>query len=107
VISWWWKEFSVPKAYWIARVDVSDQEAYTRYRALNGPAIAAFGGRFIVRGPAGKVVMGTPRLHNVVVEFPDYETALACYHSADYQAAKVFLDSVGAIDLVIVPGYAE
>lgn len=94
------------KAYWIARVDVTNEEAYARYRALNAAAFEKFGARFLVRGPAGKVVKGTPRKHHVVLEFADYDTALACYESPEYQAAKVFLDQVGEMDLVIVPGYA-
>jgi uncharacterized protein (DUF1330 family) len=40
-----------------------------------------------------------------VLEFADYDTALACYESPEYQAAKVFLDQVGDIDLVIVQGF--
>ncbi|PPD16261.1 MAG: hypothetical protein CTY25_02355 [Methylobacterium sp.] len=94
------------KGYWVARVDVANEEAYARYRALNAVAFEKYGATFLVRGPAGKVVMGTPRKHNVVLEFKDYETALACYESPEYQAAKVFLDQVGEIDLVIVPGTA-
>lgn len=94
-----------PKGYWIARVDVSNEEAYARYRELNAIAFKKYDGRFIVRGPAGKVAKGTPRKHNVVLEFKDYETALACYASPEYTAARVFLDQVGEIDLVIVPGY--
>ena len=40
----------MPKAYLIARIDVTDPERYARYTAAT-PAIAArFGGRFIVRG---------------------------------------------------------
>lgn len=93
------------KGYWIARVDVSNEDAYARYRALNAAAFKKYDGRFIVRGPAGKVAKGTPRQHNVVLEFKDYETALACYESPEYQAAKVFLDQAGEIDLVIVQGY--
>lgn len=95
-----------PKGYWVARVDVSNAEAYQQYRSLNIIAFNKYGGRFIVRGPAGHVAKGNPRQHNVVVEFPDYDTALACYHSAEYQAAKVFLDQVGEVDLIILPGYA-
>ncbi|CAN1485971.1 COG5470 Uncharacterized conserved protein [Rhabdaerophilaceae bacterium] len=94
------------KAYWIARVDVTDDEAYGRYRDLNAVAFNQFGARFIVRGPAGKTAMGTSRKHNVVLEFADYETALACYNSPEYQAAKVYLEKAGDVDLVIVPGYA-
>jgi uncharacterized protein (DUF1330 family) len=94
------------KGYWVARLDVTNQEAYQKYRGLNAIAFAKFGGRFIVRGPAGLVAKGTPRQHNVVIEFPDYETAIACYNSPEYQAAKVYLDQVGEIDLVICAGYA-
>jgi uncharacterized protein (DUF1330 family) len=93
------------KGYWIARVDVSNEEAYGQYRELNGIAFSKFGGRFVVRGPAGKVVKGVPRKHNVVLEFPTYEAALACYESPEYQAAKRFLDLVGDIDLIIIPEY--
>jgi uncharacterized protein (DUF1330 family) len=91
--------------FWIARVDVDDQDAYDRYRALNGKAFAQFGGRFVVRGPAGMVVKGTARKHNVVVAFDSYEQAVACYESAAYQAAMAHLKDVGAVDLVIVAGY--
>jgi len=94
------------KGYWIGRVDVSNTEAYARYRELNAIAFEKYDGRFIVRGPAGKLAKGTMRKHNVVIEFKDYDTALACYESPEYQAARVYLDQVGEIDLVIVPGYA-
>jgi uncharacterized protein (DUF1330 family) len=93
------------KGYWVARVDVDNAEAYDRYRVLNGKAFAKFGAKFIVRGPAGRVVKGTPRKHNVVIEFESYEQALACYDSAEYQAALVHLTDVGPTDLVIVGGY--
>jgi uncharacterized protein (DUF1330 family) len=93
------------KGYWVARVDVDNTEAYDRYRTLNGKAFAKFGAKFIVRGPAGKVAKGTPRKHNVVVEFASYETAVACYESPEYQAALEHLKDVGPTDLVIVGGY--
>jgi uncharacterized protein (DUF1330 family) len=93
------------KGYWIARVDVDNADAYARYRDLNAIAFEKYGGRFIVRGPAGKVAKGVPRKHNVVIEFKDYATALACYESPEYTAARVHLDQVGEIDLVVVPGY--
>ncbi len=47
------------KAYWVARVDVSNEEAYNRYRALNIIAFEKYGAKFLVRGPAGKVAKGT------------------------------------------------
>jgi uncharacterized protein (DUF1330 family) len=93
------------KAYWIARVDVADPAAYARYRELNGIAFAKHGARFIVRGPAAHVAFGTARQHQVVLEFADLATAMACYHSPEYQAAKAHLAEVGAVDLVITEGY--
>jgi uncharacterized protein (DUF1330 family) len=95
----------MPAGYWIARVDVDDAAAYERYRALNGKAFAKFGGRFVVRGPAGKVVKGTARKHNVVIAFDSYAQAVACYESPEYQEAMTHLKDVGPVDLVIVEGY--
>jgi uncharacterized protein (DUF1330 family) len=95
----------MPKGYWVARVDVDNAEAYERYRALNGKAFAKYGARFVVRGPAGKVVKGAARKHNVVIEFDSYEKALSCYESAEYQEAMSYLKEVGPTDLVIVEGY--
>jgi uncharacterized protein (DUF1330 family) len=93
------------KGYWVARVDVDNPEAYERYRALNGQAFAKYGAKFVVRGPAGKIVKGTPRKHNVVIEFENYAKAVACYDSPEYQAALVHLKDVGPTDLVIIEGY--
>jgi uncharacterized protein (DUF1330 family) len=95
----------MPKGYWIARVDVDNVEAYNRYRETNGIAFAKFGGTFVVRGPAGKVARGTPRKHNVVIEFESYAQALACYDSPEYQNAMQHLKDAGPTDLVIIEGY--
>lgn len=92
--------------YWIARVDVANEAAYARYRALNSVAFARFGGRFLARGPADAVPKGIPRKHNVIVEFASLDVAKACYASPEYQAALVELNQVGEVDLVIIGGYA-
>ncbi|MDR6953524.1 uncharacterized protein (DUF1330 family) [Ancylobacter sp. 3268] len=75
------------KGYWISRIDVNDAEAYKPYVAGADAAIAAYGGRFLVRGGAFEAPEGIARARNVVVEFKDYETALACFNSPEYQAA--------------------
>ena len=74
------------KGYWIARVDVHNDEGYKAYAAANPAIFKKFGGRFVVRGGKFEAVEGESRSRNVVIEFPDYETALACYHSPEYQA---------------------
>jgi uncharacterized protein (DUF1330 family) len=93
------------KGYWVARVDVSDPVGYQDYIAANAAAFQKYGGRFIVRSGRFEAPEGTPRSRNVVLEFKDYETALACYRSAEYAAAKALRQGRSEADLVIIEGY--
>jgi len=95
----------MPKAYWVAHVDVRDPQAYEAYRAANAVPFAKYGARFLIRGGVGEVVEGTAKSRHVVIEFADYETAMTCYNSPEYQAAKALRDPVSEGDLVIVEGY--
>jgi len=95
----------MPKGYWIARVDVRNAETYKNYVAANGVALAKFGGRFVVRGGRFETVAGTSRSRNVVIEFPSYDTALQCWHSPEYQAAKAKQEGGAEIDTIIIEGY--
>ena len=40
----------MPKAYWIAHVDIHDNETYAKYKEANAIAFAKYGARFVVRG---------------------------------------------------------
>ena len=93
------------KGYWVARVDVGDPEAYQKYVAANAVAFGKYGARFIVRGGRFEAPEGTPRARNVVLEFKDYETAVACYHSPEYTTAKGFRETAAEADLLIIEGY--
>ena len=59
------------KGYWIARVDVHNDEGYKPYALANPGIFKKFGGRFVVRGGKFEGVEGTSRSRNVVIEFPD------------------------------------
>ena len=93
------------KGYWIARVDVSDPEAYQAYVRANGVAFAKFGGRFLVRGGTYRAAEGVARARQVVIEFKDYATTLACFDSEEYQQAKELRAKASQSELVIVEGY--
>ena len=95
----------MPKGYWIARVDVVDIDQYKQYVAANARPFAEFGARFLVRAGAYEAPEGTSRSRNVVLEFPSYEAALACYRSPAYQAAMALRLPASTSDLVIVEGY--
>lgn len=95
------------KAYWIAHVDVSNAEQYTRYTQSAPAAFAKFGGRFLARGGRSEAMEGGPaRQRNVVIEFESYEQAVACYESAEYQQAKGYRAGVGEAQIIIVEGLA-
>ncbi len=93
------------KGYWIARVDVHDAAAYQGYVAANAVPFAKYGAKFLVRGGRSEAPEGTPRARNVVIEFKDYDTAVACYRSAEYAAAKALREPAAVADLLIIEGY--
>ncbi len=93
------------KAYWVARVDVADPEIYKNYVAKNGVAFKKYGGRFLVRGGAFETPLGSSRSRNVVIEFPSYEAAKACWESQEYQDARAEQKGTATIDMVIIEGY--
>jgi uncharacterized protein (DUF1330 family) len=95
----------MPKGYWIARVDVANDEGYKPYALANAAIFNKFGARFIVRGGPFENPEGTARSRNVVIEFADYATALACYNSPEYQANIKVRQPHSVADMVIIEGY--
>jgi uncharacterized protein (DUF1330 family) len=93
------------RGYWIVRVDITDPEAYKAYVAANAQAFRKFGARFLVRSGQYETMEGVSRSRNVVIEFKDYATALACYRSPEYQAAMKLRETASLCDLVIAEGY--
>jgi uncharacterized protein (DUF1330 family) len=95
----------VAKGYWVASVDVRDMGAYQKYReALLGP-LREFGGAFLTRGGQSEQVEGRLRARVVIIEFPSYAAARACYNSSSYQDAKKLRLDASDADVVILEGY--
>ena len=92
----------MPSALWIAHVTVTDPEAYGKYAKAAGPAVAAHGGVFLARGGRYVQLEGNDRARNVVARFPSLEAAVACYNSADYQAALDHARGASIRDLCVV-----
>lgn len=95
----------MPKGYWIGRVEVSDAQAYKRYVEANAEVFAKYGARFLVRAGRFEAVEGEARSRNVVIEFPDYETALACYRSPEYARAMAHRQGASVADILVIEGY--
>jgi uncharacterized protein (DUF1330 family) len=93
------------KGYWIGRVDVHNEEGYKPYAMANIAIFKKFGGRFVVRAGRFEAPEGSARSRNVVIEFPDYATALACYNSPEYQANIQVRQPNATADIIIIEGY--
>ncbi|MDF2097447.1 DUF1330 domain-containing protein [Aquibaculum arenosum] len=91
-------------AYWIAHVQVTDPERYRGYTELAPAAFAKHGARFLARGGESETFEGTTYERQVVIEFPDLESARACYRSPEYQAAKAKRDGACVAHVSIVIG---
>jgi len=88
-------------AYLIVDCEVTDPERYEVYKQLAPPAIAKYGGRYLVRGGATTILEGSWQPNRVVVlEFPDEETAKRFYASPEYSAARAKRVAVSSRKLV-------
>ncbi|HET7850512.1 MAG TPA: DUF1330 domain-containing protein [Pseudolabrys sp.] len=93
------------KGYWIAQVEVRDAEGYKKYTAMLADIFRKHGARYVMRGGRVEAVEGKGRSRIVVLEFPSYDAALACYRSPEYAKAAALRQSAADADLIVVEGY--
>jgi uncharacterized protein (DUF1330 family) len=93
------------KGYWLAQVDVTGLDGYKNYLAANQIAFRKYGGRYVIRAGRHEPVEGACRSRLVVIEFPDYDIALACYRSPEYQHAIGLRKDNAVADVAVVEGY--
>lgn len=95
----------MPKAYLIGQITVTNPEGYGVYAAAVPAVVAAYGGRYLVRGghstPLEGQAMGS---RQVVIEFPNRTDALARYNSDDYQTILPHRQANSTGHLVLVDG---
>lgn len=91
-------------AYIIARIEVTDLEAYKEYAAQTVAIAQSFGGKFLVKAGAFEQVEGSGPDRHVVIEMPDVAAAKAFYTSDAYQAILPIALKNSNRDLVIVEG---
>ena len=76
------------KGYWVCIYEkIHNEEKLKDYALKAKPAVEKFYGKFLIRGGKNRTNDGIDSPRTVVVEFPDYNTALECYDSKDYQEA--------------------
>jgi len=76
------------KAYWVTTYrSIKNPDALAAYAKIAGPAIAAAGGRFVIRGTPAKTYEAGMQQRTVVIEFQNLDMAIAAHDSAGYQEA--------------------
>ena len=81
------------KGYWVCIYEkINDLEKLKAYALKAKPAIEKFSGNFLVRGGKNRTNEGINTPRNVVVDFPDFNTAIKCYDSKEYQEAHDILN---------------
>jgi uncharacterized protein (DUF1330 family) len=92
-------------AYIVVQIDVHDPARYEDYKRAAEGTLAAYGGRYVVRGAPCEVLEGTwqPRRF-VVLEFPDRERARAWWSSPGYAPAKDIRHATAHSEMILVEG---
>jgi uncharacterized protein (DUF1330 family) len=94
-------------AYVVVEIEIHDPASYDHYKTLAPPAIAAYGGRYLVRGGEVTVLEGDwqpTRL--VVLEFPSLERARAWWASPEYAEGKALRQRSATTRMIAIDGVA-
>ena len=92
-------------AYVMVNIRVDDPVGYEEYKATVEDSIAAYGGRYLVRGGRCWRLEGEWEPHRLVIlEFVDVERAKAWWSSAEYAGPKAIRHATARSDMVVVEG---
>ena len=101
-------EDGMAKGYIMVEVTIPDIEAYraSGYMAMAEKAIAAHGGRFLVRGGDPLLLEGTQAPGRIVIlEFPTREQASAFFHSDSYAPALSLRNTLSVARGMLLSGH--
>ncbi len=92
-------------AYVIVDIDVTDPVAYEEYGRLAAATVAAYGGRYLVRGGKTEVLEGewVPR-RLVVLEFASAARAREWLDSPEYGAIRPLRHRTAKTNMVLLEG---
>lgn len=92
-------------AYVIVEIEVIDPVGYETYRKLAGASLAAYGGRFLVRGGVTETLEGDWQPKRLVVlEFESGDQVRRWYNSPEYQEAKAIRERTANTTMVVAEG---
>ena len=76
------------KGYWICVYKkIDNSEKLNEYADKARPAVEKYSGKFLTRGGKSLINEGNSSPRTVVVEFLNYDMAIECFDSPEYQEA--------------------
>lgn len=92
-------------AYLVVEITVKDAVTYERYKQLAPPSIAAYGGRYLVRGGKTETLEGEWQpARFVILEFSSVQQARAWWESPEYAEAKALRQASADTEMILVEG---
>ena len=92
-------------AYVIVDITVTDPERYEDYKKLAPPAIAAYGGKYVVRGGKSEKLEGNWEPHRIVIlQFESTEKAKEFINSPEYREARALRHETASSNMIVVEG---
>lgn len=92
-------------AYVIVEMEVTDPVGIKEYRKLAAASVAAYGGRFVVRGGNTEVLEGDWQPKRIVVlEFASAARAKDWWGSKDYATARVVRERTAKTRMILAEG---
>ena len=92
-------------AYVVVEVEVLDEAGYEPYKHIAPPLVAAYGGRYMVRGGAAETLEGEWQPGRLVIlEFPSVERAKAWWNAPEYEGPKALRQAATRTQMVLVEG---
>jgi uncharacterized protein (DUF1330 family) len=92
-------------AYVVVQIGIDDLVRYEEYKRLAPASIAAYGGRYLVRGGASEALEGAWQPSRLVIlEFPDAARARAWWGSPEYATAKAVRQGCARTEMLLIEG---
>ena len=92
-------------AYVVVEVEITDPERFKDYQAMVPATIAAFGGKYLVRGGEVETLEGSWNPSRVVVlEFESVEQAKRWWDSDEYREARDLRQATADTKMIVVQG---
>lgn len=93
-------------AYVLVEIEVTDPTTYEDYKKLTPATLAAYDGKFIVRGGATEQLEGEGPVNRIVVlQFPTTEQAKAWWNSPEYSEAKAIRQRASNTRMIVLEGF--